>query len=70
MACSFHQDPAHGLRSSGEEVTSAIPALGLVDVDQPKVSLMDQGCRLECLARLLLGQLLGRQLAQLVIDEG
>ena len=37
--------------------------------DQPQVRLVDQGRGLERLARLLLGQLLGRQLAQLVVDQ-
>ena len=38
-------------------------------VHQPQVRLVDQGGGLERLARLLLGQLLGRQLAQLVVDQ-
>ena len=37
--------------------------------DQPQVGLVDQGGGLERLAGLLLGQLLGRQLAQLVVDQ-
>ena len=37
--------------------------------DQPQVGLVDQGRGLERLAGLLLGQLLGRQLAQLVVDQ-
>ena len=43
--------------------------LGLVRVDQPEVRLVDQGGGLERLAGLLLGQPLGGQLAQLVIDQ-
>ena len=38
-------------------------------VDQPQVRLVDQGRGLERLARLLLGQLARRQLAQLVVDQ-
>ena len=37
--------------------------------DQPEVGLVDQGGGLERLAGLLLGQLLGRQLPQLVVDQ-
>ena len=37
--------------------------------DQPQVRLVDQGGGLQRLAGLLLGQLLGRQLAQLVVDQ-
>ena len=38
--------------------------------DQPQVGLVDQGGGLQCLAGLLLGQLLGGQLAQLVVNQG
>ena len=38
-------------------------------VHQPQVRLVDQGRGLERLAGLLLGQLLGGQLAQLVVDQ-
>ena len=38
-------------------------------VHQPEVRLVDQGRGLERLAGLLLGQLLGGQLAQLVVDQ-
>ena len=38
--------------------------------DQAQVGLMHQGGGLERLARLLLGQLLRRQAAQLVVDQG
>ena len=41
----------------------------LLDVHQPQVGLVDQGRGLERLARLLLGQPLRRQLAQLVVDQ-
>ena len=40
-----------------------------VGVHQPQVGLVDQGGGLERLARLLLGQPLRRQLAQLVVDQ-
>src|SRR5262249_60019616 len=43
--------------------------LGLVHVYQPQIGLVDQGGRLQRLAGPLLGQLLGRQLPQLVVDQ-
>jgi hypothetical protein len=63
------QDAAHGLGSRGEEVATAIPVLRLLDTHQPEVRLMHQGGRLEGLAGLLLRQALGRQPAQLVVDQ-
>ena len=42
---------------------------GRLAVHQPQVGLVDQGGGLQRLAGLLLGQLLGRQLAQLVVDQ-
>jgi hypothetical protein len=47
----------------------AVPRLGLLDIDQPQVRLMHQGGSLERLARLLLGQTLRRQFAQLIVDQ-
>ena len=41
------KDAAHGLGRRGEEVTAAIPVLGLIDIDQPQVGVMDQGRGLE-----------------------
>ena len=65
----FDEDAAHGLGRGGEEVAAAVPVLGLLRVHQPQVGLVDQGRGLERLAGLLLGQLLRRQLAQLVVDQ-
>ena len=42
---------------------------GRVAADQPEVRLVDQGGGLEGLARLLVGQPGGGELAQLVVDE-
>jgi hypothetical protein len=58
------QDPAHGL-GGGEEVPAAVPVLGLLPAHQPQVRLVYQRGRLQRLSRLLLGQPLRRQLAQL-----
>ena len=51
-------------------MATRIPMLGLLHVHQPDVHLVDQGRGLKRLPRLLLGHLLGRQLPQLVIDQG
>src|SRR5262249_22692530 len=62
------EDAAHRLGGRGEEV----PAIGeglLLIACQSQVGLMHQGGGVERLPRLLLGQLLGRQPAQLVIDQ-
>ena len=50
-------------------MTPAIPTLNFLDVHHPQVGLMDQGGGLQRLAWLLLGQLVGRQLAQLIINQ-
>src|SRR5262245_13134950 len=63
------EDAAHGLGRGSEEVTAAVPVLGLFDVHQPQVRLVDQGGGLEGLVRLLLSQPLGRQPAQFVVDQ-
>ena len=53
-------------RRSGRGRSSAVPRSAS---DQAQVGLVDQGGGLERLARLLLGQPLRRQLAQLVVDQ-
>src|SRR5262245_35938207 len=63
------EDPAHGLGRSGEEVAPAVPPPGLLGIDQPEIRLVHQRGRLERLAGPLLGQPLGRQLAELVVDQ-
>ena len=62
-ACGVHEDPPHCLRRRREEVPATVPVLDFIDVHQPQIRLMHQRRRLERLPRLLLGQLLGRQLA-------
>ena len=52
------------------EVPPAVPVLSLVHVHQPQVGVRDQGRRLAGLAGLPVGQLLGRHLARLVVDQG
>ena len=69
MPSAFDQDPPHGLGSGGKEVPAAVPMLHAVDVNEPKVGLMNQRGGFERLAGLLLGQLLRGQLAELVVDQ-
>jgi len=65
----INEDAAHGLGSSSEEVAAAVPVLDRLDVHQPQIRLVNQRRGLERLARLLLGEALRRQLAQLVVDQ-
>src|SRR5262249_53599957 len=64
------EDAAHGLGCGGEEVAAAIPGVCHLAADQAEVGLVDQGGGLQGLPRLLLGQLLRGEPAQLVIDKG
>ena len=69
VACAIEENPPHRLGSGGKEVASTVPFPGFVHIHKPDVGLMNQGRRLECLARLFLGQLGRRQLPQLVVDQ-
>src|SRR5262249_48185683 len=59
----------HGLGGGGEEVPAAVPVPGLLPARQPQVRLVHQRGRLQGLAGLFVGQFLGRELAQLVVDQ-
>ena len=50
-------------------MTAAIPVLGLVAAHQAHVGLMHQRGGLEGLAWFLLGQLLGGEFAQFIVDQ-
>src|SRR5262249_2561360 len=63
------EDAAHGLGGGGEEVAAPLPVRPRARADQPQVGLVDQGGRLQRLARLLLSQALGGEAAQLVVDQ-
>jgi hypothetical protein len=65
----LHQDPPHRLCRRREEVPPAIPVLGFLHVHEPDVCLMHERRGLQSLAGLLLGHHLGRQLAQLIVDQ-
>src|SRR5262245_13996602 len=70
LSRAFHQDPPHRLGGGREKVPPAIPRLfGPGSTEQTQVSLVYEGRSLECLARLFAVQSLGRQFAQLVIDQ-
>src|SRR5262249_14229881 len=58
----------HRARSHGKKVRAILP-LNLVDVDQPKVSLVYERSRLECVTRSLVLHVPTRQTAQLVVHE-
>jgi hypothetical protein len=63
------ENAPHGLGRGGEEVTKTVPVPRGLDVHQPEVGFVNQGCGLERLARLVLCQLLRGQLAELVVDQ-
>src|SRR5262249_31344039 len=70
VACVFDENAPHGLGGRSKEVASAVPVLRLLHVYEPQVRLVDEGRRLQRLAWGLQSHLLGRQLAQLDIDQG
>jgi hypothetical protein len=65
-ASGVDQNKAHGFCGGGEEVTATCE---LAIADEPQVRLMDQGRGVQRLAGLLLGQLLGCQSTQLVVEQ-
>src|SRR5262249_21188977 len=69
VAGAVDEDAAHGLGGGSEEMPAAVPVPFLVVPDQAQVGLVNQGGGLERLSRLLVGQLLGGELAQLVVDQ-
>src|SRR5438105_3179866 len=64
------QNSPHRLGRGGEEVAASVPMLPAPITDQAKVRLVNQGSRFQRLPRLLLGQALRGQPAQLVVNEG
>src|SRR5262245_29650008 len=63
------EDTPHGLSSGSEEVAAAVPVLRFLSFHQAQIGFMNKSRGLERLPRLLLRQLLRRQLAELVVDE-
>ena len=62
------QDPAHGLGGDREEVAAVLPGDARL-VDEAEIRLVDDGRRLERVARALSPELALGDLAQLRIDE-
>src|SRR5262249_31716901 len=69
VAGAIDEDAAHGLRCGGKEMSASVPVLLCAGADQAQIGLVDQGGGLERLSRLLVGELLGGELAQLVVDQ-
>ena len=63
------EDAAHGLGGGGEEVIPPVPMPLVTLADQPQVGFVNQGGRFQRLPRLLLGEALGSQSAQFIVDE-
>ena len=70
------QDSAHGLGGGGEEVAAigpdavAVARVAIVaGLDEPQVGLVDERGRVEGLAGLFVGELLRRELSELVVDQ-
>jgi hypothetical protein len=63
-------DPPHGLGGRGKEMASTAPILGFLAIRNPKVSLMDERCRLKSLIRLLTCKPRSGKLAQFIINQG
>ena len=59
----------HGLGRGSKKVAPAVPVLGLLDIHQPHIRLVNQPSRLKRLAGLLLHHFLGGQLSQFSVDE-
>src|SRR4029077_580471 len=53
----------------GEEMAAAVPVLRLLDINQAQIGFMDQSGCLKRQAGLFVGQSLGCQLAQLIVDQ-
>src|SRR5262249_36779659 len=64
-----NEDAAHSLSRRCKEMTPAVPILRFIGIHQAQVSLVNQGRRFQRLPRLFLSQFLGRQFAQLIINQ-
>jgi hypothetical protein len=51
-------------------MTSSIPVLGIFDIHQTEIRLVDECSGLKGLPRCLLRHLLSSQLAEFIVDEG
>ena len=64
----LHQNPPHRFRRRRKEMAPTVPALRLVS-DESEIGFVDQCGRLEGLPRGLMGQLLGGQEPQFLVDQ-
>ena len=69
LARPIHENAAHGFGSGPEEVAPSAPGHMLLRPHQAQPGFMNQRGGLQRLARLLLGHLRGRQLAQFLINQ-
>src|SRR5262249_15590082 len=65
----LYQDAANGLRRGSEEMAAMVPIFAVLCPNQPEICLVNEGRRLQGVARGLSGQLGGGHAAQLVIYE-
>lgn len=66
----FDEDPPHRFGGGCKKVTSTVPVLRLIHIDQSQVGLVNQSGRLECLSGVFPGHSRHGQLAEFVVDEG
>src|SRR5262249_37500506 len=64
-----NQDATHGLSGGSKEVAAAVPVLRFLTFYQAGIGFVNKSRGLERLPRLLLRQLLRRQLAKFIVDE-
>ncbi len=63
------QNAPHRLGGGGEEVSPTFPPLGLLDIHQPQVHLVDESGGLQGLPRRFVGQASGREFLQFVVHQ-
>ncbi len=68
-ASALDENPPHRLSRGSKEMAAAVPVLNLLPVDQTQVGIVYKGRGLESLARLLMSELLRRQLPQFGVDK-
>ena len=62
------EDAPHQAGAKSIEVSAVLP-VNVLDIYQAKIHLMNQGCGLQCLARLLTGHISPRQAVEFVINQ-
>ena len=67
--CFVDENAPHGLGGSKEEMAPAIPRLFGIVADETQIGFVDQGGGVEGLSRFFVGEFLGGEFAQLVVDQ-